>query len=167
MNEKELINEISGLDEANIPKSFVGIFHEIWNSEGVVRQVSENIFFKPGVDIFHHLKYLQIDFKFKSPTDQDLAVMWRVLENYCKSGNSCDENSGEYPLLTVNIAPKKYDGKYYLLATNPIIHTLQPNNANSEPTVIRMVFSDEDCLFLQSGEASGNAKPLADNTEEE
>lgn len=167
MNEKELIKEISGIDEANMPKSFVGIFHEIWNADGKVRQVSENTFFKPEVQIFLHLKYLQIDFKFKSPTDQDLAIMWRVLENYCKSENSGDSESGKYPLLTVNIVPKKYNGKYYLLATNPIIHTLQPNTVNSEPTVIRMVFADEDFDFFQTEETDGGAEPLIRADEEE
>lgn len=167
MNEKQLIKDISGVDEMNMPKSFVGIYHEIWNSEGKTQQVSENTFYKPDVEIFLHLKYLQIDFKFKSSTDQDLAVMWRVLENYCKSENSGDSENGEYPLLTVNIVPKKYNGKYYLLATNPIIHTLQPNTVNSEPTVIRMVFADGDFTFFQTAEASGNAEPLIYNPEEE
>lgn len=161
MNEKDLIKEISGVDEMNMPKSFVGVFHEIWNADGQSQKVSENTFYKPEVEIFLHLKYLQIDLKFKSPADQDLAMMWNLLENYCKAENSCDSESGEYPLLVVNIAPKKYNGKYYLLATNPIIHTLQPNTVNSEPTVIRMVFSDEDFNFLQTEEANGNIEPLS------
>ncbi len=164
MNEKELISEMSGLDEGNMPKSFVGIFHEIWNKEGVARQISENTFYKPDVELFLHLKYLQIDFKFKSPTDQDLAVMWRVLENYCKPENSGDSETEEYPLLTINIAPKNYNGKYYLLASNPIIHTLQPNTVNSEPTVIRMVFADEDFAFMQSSETSDTPEPLTRNS---
>lgn len=167
MNKKDLIKEISGVDEANMPKSFVGIFHEIWNSEGKSRQVSENTFYKPSVEIFLHLKYLQIDFKFKSPADQDLAMMWNVLEDYCKSENSFDRENGEYPLLTVNLVPKKYNGKYYLLATNPIIHTLQPNTVNSEPTVIRMVFADEDFNFFQSEEIDGMPEPLTHANEEE
>ena len=167
MTEKELIKEISGVDEMNMPKSFVGIFHEVWNSEGKTQQVSENTFYKPEVKIFLHLKYLQIDFKFKSPTDQDLTIMWSVLENYCKSENSGDREKGEYPLLTVNIVPKKYNGKYYLLATNPIIHTLQPNTVNNEPTVIRMVFTDDDFTFFQTEEADDKTEPLAYNHSEE
>lgn len=167
MNEKELIKEISGVDEANMPKSFVGIFHEVWNAEGMSRQISENTFYKPEVELFLHMKYLQIDFKFKSPNDQDLAIMWRILEDYCKSENSGDNENGEYPLLTINIVPKKYNGKYYLLASNPIIHTLQPNTVKSEPTVIRMVFADEDFSFFQTEESSGNAEPLIYNPEEE
>lgn len=167
MNEKELIKEISGLDEAGMPKSFVNIVHEIWNSQGVARIVSENTFFKPDIKMFHHLKYLQIDLKFKSPSDQDLTVIWRVLEEYCKPENSIDNTQGECPLLSIVIAPKKYNGKYYLLANNPIIYTLQPDTVNSAPTVIRMVFSDEDFNFFQTNESADDIEPLLCNTEEE
>lgn len=160
MTEKELIAEISGLDEQGMPKSFVGIFHEIWDVDGVVKTISENTFFKPDIEIFLHMKYLQIDFKFKNAKDEALAMMWHVLEEYCKSENSGDETKGEYPLLTVNVVPKKYNGKYYMLAHNPVIHTLQPNNVNSEPTVIRMVFDDENFMFFQTLDGSDSAEPV-------
>lgn len=164
MTEKELIAEISGLDETGMPKAFIGIFHEVWNADGAARTVSENTFFKPGIEIFLHMKYLQIDFKFKTAKDETLAMMWQVLEDYCKSENSGDEVTGEYPLLTVSIVPKKYNGKYYMLAHNPVIHTLQPNTVNSEPTVIRMVFDDENFMFFQTPDGSDVAEPVH-NTE--
>lgn len=160
MTEKDLIAEISGLDEQGMPKSFIGIFHEIWNTNGVVRTISENTFFKPDIEIFLHMKYLQVDFKFKTAKDEALAMMWRTLEDYCKSENSGDEVSGEYPLLTVNIVPKKYNGKYYMLAHNPVIHTLQPNTVNSEPTVIRMVFDDKSFMFFQAVGETDGAEPI-------
>lgn len=154
MTQKELIAEMVGTDEMNMPKCFIGIFNEKWNENGTVRRISENTIYKPTVELFAHPKYLQIDFKFKSPADQDLIFMWGILQNYCKSDNSSDEETGEYPVLMVNIAPKKYNGRYYLLAYNPIIHTLQPDTANSEPTVIRMVFADDDFEFVQNSEAT-------------
>ena len=153
MNKKELIETVVGVDEKNMPNSFVGMYLDFWGKEGFIHREAEYTFFKPVIEIFSHLDYVQVDFKFKSPADQDLNIMWNALEEYCQSGNSADEADGKYLLLIINIVPKKYEGKYSIMATNPMIHTLQPDSPSGAPTVIRMVFKDDNVDFLQHKES--------------
>lgn len=149
MTTKELILAASGEGEHGRTKAAIGMFWEIWGADGSVKSKEEISLEKPVLNIFRHGGYVQVDLKFKTKNDIDLRMLWSMLEKFCNASNSVEDEAEEIPALTLSIYPLEFDGEYYMLAINPIFHTLQPNGPAGDPTVIRLVYAEEDFLFYE------------------
>lgn len=149
MNTKELIMAASGPDKDGRTKSAIGVFREIWGADGSVTPVEDMSMDKPVVNIFRHGGYVQVDLKFGSKMDVDLRMLWSMLEKFCEAANSVEDEAESIPALTLSILPHQFEGEYYMLGVNPIFHTLQPDSPSEEPTVIRMIFDEQDFLFYE------------------
>lgn len=147
MTYKELIQEASGKDEMGFPKSGIGLFYEKWKEDGTSKTIQEVISETPVVEIFQSELYTQVDLMFSSIESVDLRMAWDLLETYSSPENSYSDDDTEFPAIVLSIAPKKFDGDYYFLATQPIMYTLQPENVKkNEPTVIRIIFDNQNFI---------------------
>jgi hypothetical protein len=147
---KDLMISASGRDDYGMPKASIGITHERWGINGDVTTVVEDSYNNPVVNIFKHAGYVQVDLDFGSKFDVNLKLCWNILENFCEAANSVDDEATEIPTIVLTIIPNEFEGKYYMLGVNPIFHTLQPKNPSGEPTVIRLVFNEEDFMFYEA-----------------
>ena len=165
---RDVIVAASGPDERGYPKCDVAMFYEIMNHKGeVVKRVRDMVFSKPIIKVFHSPGFVQIDFIYRSKGDFDLRSQWDLLEFYSSPEHSVDEESGLLPLLVLQIFPKALKYEYHIFAINPIFHTLQPANPQSDPTVIRLVFPEEDVQVIHADAAELNEQKLDAEIEEE
>lgn len=141
---KDVLTETCGPDDLGFAKCVVGVFLDILDEEGKwIRRLDELAIEKPIVQLYRMREYTQIDFIFRCQQDVDLIMIWDVLDAYGKAVQNIEE--GNYPQLTLQIAPKCYDFKYFVLAVNPIFFTLQPESPSAaDCNVLRFVFNEEN-----------------------
>ena len=156
MTIKDIILAASGSIDGNT-KCAIGLFHEIWNVDtdetSTLQQINIE---KPIVNIFKHANYTQVDLVFKSKFDADLRNIWDMLTRFCETENSIDDDTTELPVIVLSIFPHELNGLYYILATNPIFYTLQPEDASGDPCVIRLVFDNDDFIVIKDNEEAIN-----------
>lgn len=150
MKIKDLILESSGKDERGFPKSGIGLFYERWKEDGTAKSEKEVLTESPVVNIFQTEFYTQVDLVFSTTLDVDLRMAWDLLQGYAAPENSYDEDSDSIPAILLTIVPKKYEGKYHFLGTQPVMFTLQPENVAMQPTIIRIIFDNENFIAIDS-----------------
>lgn len=150
---KDFITLASGTDEQKMAKSVMGLNWENWHTDGKDPEtVDEYVPETPTIKLFKHAGYLQVDLCFGSRFNPELTTAWNFLERFCDSANSIDENDTAVSVLITSIVPVETEGKAYALCSNPIFHTLQPEQVGQEATVIRLVFDEEDCQLYREQE---------------
>lgn len=159
--EYDLIQMLSGTDEYGVGKSVVGINLQRCDAEGELREVEDEfITEKPIVQVFKQAGgYVLVDLIFESIEDVDLKTIFLYLKRFTDASASVDDDELDFPLLSLSIAPKKFDGAYWVLGLNPIFYALTPEDTTGEPRIIRMAFISQDdpdalpnFLFLSSQE---------------
>lgn len=165
MNMKEVIMAASGSIDGKT-KSAIGLFHEIWHTNGDTTPVQQISLEKPVVNIFRHAGYVQVDLVFISKFDADLRNIWDMLTRFCEPENSMDDETDEMPTIVLAIYPTEFEGKYYILATNPIFFTLQPEDASGDPCVIRLIFDEEEFTVFEEDDEDVMEEIMNEITEE-
>lgn len=167
MDVKDLILACSGKSESGNPKCMFTLFNEVWGMDDSKTTIDDLFIDKPELRIFKHAGYVQVDFIYESARDMDLYFQHKFIEDFSQSENSVDyteeelekgiyidENGYEkpvkFPNLILNIIPRELKEKYYIMGFNPIFSCLQPLEPEGEIKMIRLVFNEEDFLFLEA-----------------
>ncbi|MCI9547053.1 MAG: hypothetical protein HFH60_10270 [Lachnospiraceae bacterium] len=147
---KDIITAASGKDEQGFNKSAIGLFYEKIDTEGNSTIINEVDVDKPFINIFKSLNRIQVDIIYSMKNDIDLKMMNDLLIRATDSGNSLEDNATEFPLITLSIIPHEFDGKFYILCTDPIVWCLTAQDPRGEIDTIRLVFDEEDFNILAS-----------------
>lgn len=147
---KDIITAASGKDEQGFNKSAIGLFFEKIDTEGNSTIINEVDVDKPFVNIFKSFNRIQVDIIYSMKNDIDLKMMNDLLIRATDAGNSVEDNATEFPLITLSIIPHEFDGKFYILCTDPIVWCLTAQDPRGEIDTIRLVFDEEDFNILAS-----------------
>lgn len=102
--------------------------------------------------------YITIDLVFKSGKSLDIKNIWDKLEEYGEKGSFGNE---------LSIMPVECDGRFYILAINPVFWVLQPETVGAtDLNVIRILYENEDVQAVATGaliKADDTAEELAES----
>lgn len=145
---KDIVMAASGKDEKGFNKSAVGLFFEKIDVEGNSTIINEVDVDKPIINIFKNVNRVQVDVIYSTKNDIDLKMMNDLLVRATSAENSVDDNATHIPLITLSIIPHKYEGKFYILCTDPIVWCLTAQEPRGEIDTLRFVFDEEDFNIL-------------------
>lgn len=150
MTINEMIQEVNGKTQDNVPKGSFSLLIDMWGINGEnIRPVRDITLCKPELQIQRHGKYIQVDIIFISPMDSDLEKLWNVMEYYGQLLNQVEENSTEIPVATLTIAPVEWEGYFHMVGINPVLWTLQPRKPGASASVLRIIYTDVNFLFYE------------------
>lgn len=145
----EIIEEASGQDDMGFNKSAAGLFFEIMDPEGKVKESVEEVDVdKPVINIHKNLRRVFVDLVFPSKLDVDFNMMNDLMLKAFKADRSVKEDGTDIPLVSLSIIPHAYDGKYYVLCTDPVFWSLTAQSPRGDIDTLRMVFDEEDVYFI-------------------
>ena len=163
MTLKELMIASSGQDMHGMPKSSVAILNEIWYEDGTRETVDELALESPYMSFFAGEGFTQLDLDFGSKNNVELNLTCNLLERFRKAENSCGEDSDGIPMTLVVVFPEDYEGQYFIVCTNPLIHALTAANPDDDLTIIRMAFFEDNVDMYENEEY----QPDVDDAEDE
>lgn len=153
----EIIETASGEDDMGFNKSAAGLFFEIVGPDGQVKEkVDEVDVDKPIINIHKNLKRVFVDLIFSSKLDTDFNMMNDLMLKAFQADKSVKEDGSEIPLVSLSIIPHAYDGKYYILCTDPMFWALTSQSPRGDIDTLRMVFDEEDVYFIQVSDEALN-----------
>lgn len=153
----EIFDEINEDDEffnskLREVKNIVSISTEVmFTDTQQTKTILEKTYSKPKVSIKIIGDYVLIDLAFKNMHDVDLKLSWRIFERYASIMDAYvrEDDNNEYPILSFSITPKKYNGKYFILAHTPTFWSLQPTSPEQEDyAMLRAVFPTNNVDLL-------------------
>lgn len=160
--EYEIIQKLCEKDEYGRSMSGVFLVHELFRSDGYVKEIESYYTQKPEVRIYRDFNNLcRVDLVYEFADDQDLAQQWMLLENFFKPENSTPfskEDMDSYQRgeelilqdhrLTMNIISLFPEGKYSLTSKDlPLFYSLVPTWPNGPALILRFIFQRDDILL--------------------
>ena len=156
MNDKITLRDIvigaSGKDEDGLNASACGLFFEKIDINGNSTIINEVDVDKPIINIFQSLKRIQVDIVYSMKNDIDLLMMVDLLNKATIADNSINDKTGTFPLISLSIIPHKFDGKYYILCSDPIVWCLTAQDPRGELDTLRFVFEEDDFNILATSD---------------
>lgn len=150
----DLIVASCGRDDINeIPKASVILYTDIFHMDGSEpTNLTSMLMITPEVNIFRHATFSTVDLKFDTKYNKELVEAFDILEKFKAAENSMDDDAENIPVVRIGIIPNDYNGRYYIMATNPALWHLAPAGIDGEPRVLTFAVRDEDLLAYDSGE---------------
>ena len=145
---KDIIMAASGKDEQGYNKSAVGLFFERIDIDGNSTVIDEVDVDKPIINIFKSFNKVQVDIIYSYKNDIDLKMMNDLLIKATNAENSVEDNASDFPLISLSIIPHEFDGKFYILCTDPIVWCLTAQDPRGDIDTLRMVFDENDFNVL-------------------
>lgn len=158
---KDLIVASSGRDEENgFPNASCNLYLDIYHTDGTEPEsIGQLAMVSPTVEIFRHADTSMVTLQFPTKFDGELSSAYNMLESFAEAKNSMADDIKDIPMVRLVVIPAKWDGRYYILASNPLMWTLCPTGLDGEPNALRFAFADEDICAYDGGE---EADELAD-----
>lgn len=148
---KEICSAACGRDSSDQPRAQVLIENKIVSQSKPEKMISSSFITTGELDIFRNGKYVQVDIIFTIPKAIELIETWSVLQEFGRNVNSMDEETDELPMMFVTIVPDELIDKHYMVGISPVFWTLTYKDvSDSAPTIIRMIFDNDDFLFYQT-----------------
>ena len=150
----DLIVASSGRDDINdIPKASVILYTDIFHMDGSEpTNLTSMLMITPEVNIFRHATFSTVDLKFDTKFNKELVEAFDILEKFKTAENSMNDDAENIPVVRICIIPNDYNGRYYIMATNPALWHLAPAGIDGEPRVLTFAVRDEDLLAYDGGE---------------
>lgn len=155
---EELINNIVGKNQDGYPKS-VTVFGllELNSEYKVNKELTNVITYAPTVDIKSINDFTILDLVFKNDYDQDLRRLYAALEMYGEKKTKDTDMSDTHTVSSFTIVPIELNGKIAITASEPIFWTLQPHMPGDTINTIRLMFLNDDFIFVESPAVDTNA----------
>lgn len=150
MQVKEIIEMINGKDKNGKAKSAITLESFFVHLDKTTKSTGSISCHRPIVTIKRRGKYIQVDLEFLSMLDNDLKMMWGLLENHGKKVEEITKESVEIPIIALTLVPLETDCRYYAVATNPVFWALQPVKPGYEAKVLCLLFEDVNVQFYET-----------------
>lgn len=152
MDLNDIINETIGLDADNNAKAYVSVAYKVLCiTKNEVTTRMEHSSERAQVNIEACANATNILMCFSAPGDSDMRIFWRTLQ-FCADAAAAESSEDVLHFVVVTIIPKKFEGHYYICATNPLLYAAQAPAPNEKANVISLFFDDEDVEFFESDE---------------
>lgn len=126
-------------------------------SSGVVKE-GQKISALPIKTIFHKINmrftksddYIVVDLQFANHMDAKLNRVLSLLNEYQDNCDSSDE--AEYPQFHLSFLPSTLKGEFHIVFANPVMFALHAEKPSEYPSILRILFEDEDVVILQNND---------------
>lgn len=160
--EYEIIQKLCEKDEYGRNMSGVYLIHELFGSDGYVKELESYYTQKPEVRIYRDFNNLcRVDLVYEFADDQDLLQQWMLLENFFKPENSTPFSRADMDAyqrgeeiilqdhrLTMHIISLFPEGKYSLTSKDlPLFYFLVPAWPGGPALILRLIFQRDDVLL--------------------
>lgn len=151
LTKQEILEAACGKDERGLSKTDLLLENKLIKGKDEPILVDEVVINTASLNIFRNGRYVVVDVIFPTYIALELRDMWNSLQRFGQAKNSYDEESETLPLSVLTIVPEELNGEYYMVAVAPLFWALQNENPEDKyPSMIRMVFENEDFLFYSS-----------------
>ena len=152
MDINEIYEEIVGLDANGNPKSAVSVSYRTVNiNSNSVATKMEHVSHHAEVIMEMSENIVEIKLRFATPFDVDLKLFWKVMQLF--EDAATNEMSDEvFSVLSFTFIPEKFNGRYYVCATAPLLFSVQAPAPNESANIISAIFRDEDVEFFEMDE---------------
>lgn len=150
MQIKEIVEMINGKDEKGKAKSAITLTSTMIHIDKTMRDTGTISCHHPIVTLKRRGKYVEIDLTFLSSLDNDLKMLWGMLESHGKKVELISSESVEIPVISLTVVPIEAECQYYAVASNPIFWTIQPEQPGYEAKVLRLVFENVNVQFYKT-----------------
>jgi len=159
----ERYRQISGADRSGRTKCELFLRHYLHYSDGTTKEVEEVHVHKPVAHIFSSGGYVNVFLDFGRRTDEDLRIVWDILDRYMQSSNGVSflpeeieqgyyrNDEGEqalvyFPIMELVLSPLGHELEYMIHGYRPLLYTLAATAPDKDLTVLHLVFKDN--LFV-------------------
>lgn len=150
MDIKDMMIEVSGVEDNGMPKASVVLLNEFWSQDEEFETVDELALDTPELQFFAGDGFVTLDLKFGSKHNIDLSLAYELLERFRVPENSIDSEGLKIPMTCVTVFPAEYEGQYYIACLNPIIYCLTAENPRADLTILRMMFYEDSCVLYEN-----------------
>ena len=150
---KKIVDAASGKDESGFNKAAIGLFHETVDVGGNVTETVREVSCDTAVvEIHRNLRRVFTDIIFPTSMDVELHRINDLLKDAFSSANSVSDDGSTFTLVTLSIIPHEFDGRYYMLCTDPLFWALTAQEPRADLNTIRLVFDEDDFYVLAADE---------------
>lgn len=137
-------------DNRNTPDTVISISCGILKEGQALDLPVRTIFHKVNMRFAKSGDYALVDLQFANHMDPKLGRVLGLLDGYQED---CEEAGEEdYPAFQISFLPNALRGEFHIVFANPVMHALCSRTAGEYPSVIRMLFEDEDVVVMQNSD---------------
>ena len=137
-SEKEIFISSCGKNKsvATIETKFIA------TKDDTVEEVDEKVLDGLTVNIFKSLRYTLVDLTFEDSNDYDFVQTATVLRNFSKAENGINMENGKIPCIQLTIAPKEFEGDYYITGVHGT-WCLMASKPDEKDDTVRFIFEND------------------------
>ena len=149
-----ILEQCQGVDEDNKPKATIAISLTLENPETEKQKVlAEAAFCSAPLEINGRHRFVEVVLTYKSPSAQEMKVLWAHLQKYGELVNKVDYmNAVEIPSFKMYIVPFSTLGTSFMSAVEPVSWTLCSSKPETLPDQLRILFDSDDVDFYETDE---------------
>lgn len=137
-------------DNRNTTDTVISISYGILEEGQVLDLPVRTIFHKVNMRFAKSGNYVLVDLRFANHMDPKLGRALELLDAYQKDCGEAGEE--DYPTFHISFLPNALRGEFHIVFANPVMHALCSRATGEYPSVIRMLFEDEDVVVMQNSD---------------
>ncbi len=110
----------------------------------------KTIFYKINMRFMKSDDYIIVDLQFANHMDAKLNRVLSLLNEYQDQCDMLDET--EYPQFHLSLLPSVLKGEYHIVFANPVMFALHADKPSKYPSILRILFEDENVVILQNND---------------
>ncbi len=143
-------------DNRNTPDTVISISYGILKEGQELDLPVRTIFHKINMGFAKSGNYVLVDLQFMNHMDPKLSRVLGLLDSYqedCNKPEVCFGTGEEdYPTFHISFLPNALRGEFHIVFANPVMHALCSKSTGEYPSVIRLLFEDEDIVVMQNSD---------------